>query len=303
MRLQGVVPPQWDGKPLKSVIRGLFQLSTGQYKRAKFEGRILLRGVPARVSETAYAGDTVSVEWPERELPREVLCRREAAAGLPAESLRVCYEDEHLLVADKPAPMPSVASPKQSGVTVEELLLRHLENPAGFVYRPVNRLDKGTSGLMLIAKTAWAQQRMQAMLHTEAFVREYLAVTEGVPSPETGEIALPIGKAAGASIRRVILPESEGGRACRTLYAVEAVGGGRALVRLRLLTGRTHQIRVHLSAMGTPVCGDFLYGTELEALPGRFALHSAKLTFTHPLTGERVALQSGLPPKLRALME
>ena len=82
-----------------------------------------------------------------------------------------------------------------------------------------------------------------------------------------------------------------------------AVGGGRALVRLRLLTGRTHQIRVHLSAMGTPVCGDFLYGTELEALPGRFALHSAKLTFTHPLTGERVALQSGLPPELSALME
>lgn len=303
MRMEATVPPEYHGKALKTVLRGVFQLSAGQYKRAKFEGEICLRGARAHVNATVCAGDAVSVSWPERALPQEVLDRRMAQEGQSLPPLAVLFEDEHLLVLDKPAPMPSVASPHQTGITVEDLVLSHLGRPQGFVYRPVNRLDKGTSGLMLVAKTAWAQQRMQAMLHTDAFVREYLAVADGVPNPPTGEIALPIGKAPGATVRRCILSQSDGGKPCRTAYHVLSQQNGRALLRLKLYTGRTHQIRVHLSAIGTPVCGDFLYGTELPNLPRRFALHSASLRFVHPLTGQEITLESPLPTALAKLLE
>ena len=130
-------------------------------------------------------------------------------------------------------------------------------------------------------------------------VREYLAVTQGEPPAEEGLIDLPIAKAEGATVRRCVSPA---GKPAVTHYRVLRRGGGRALVLLRLETGRTHQIRVHLAALGCPVAGDFLYGEELTALPGRFALHSHRLLLRHPLTGEEMTLCSPLPPALAALM-
>ena len=124
----------------------------------------------------------------------------------------------------------------------------------------------------------------------QAFRREYLALTEGVPVPAEGIIDMPIAKEAAASVRRVVCPD---GKPARTRYRVIAERNGRALVRLGLETGRTHQIRVHLSHIGCPVCGDLLYGTELpEELPGRFALHSAFLTLKHPMTGKTIRAES-----------
>lgn len=126
-------------------------------------------------------------------------------------------------------------------------------------------------------------------------VREYLAVTQGEPPAAEGLIDLPIAKAEGATVRRCVSPA---GKPAVTHYRVLRRGGGRALVLLRLETGRTHQIRVHLAALGCPVAGDFLYGEELTALPGRFALHSHRLLLRHPLTGEEMTLCSPLPPAL-----
>ena len=167
------------------------------------------------------------------------------------------------------------------------------------MFRPVNRLDRGTSGLMAAAKHAHAYQRMQRQLHTPAFVREYLAVAEGILEGE-GVIDLPIAKEDAATVRRVV--DFEHGRPAITRYRALEHRNHRTLVRLRLETGRTHQIRVHLSHLGHPICGDFLYGTELRALPGRFALHSARIALEHPVTGARIECVSPLPAELERLL-
>ena len=179
-------------------------------------------------------------------------------------------------------------------------MFSHYGCPERFVYRPVNRLDKGTSGLMVIARDGVSQHRLQSLLHTEAFERVYLAVTLGAPEHDAGTIDLPIAKEDAASVRRVVRPD---GKPSVTHYEVLQRSGNRALVRLRLETGRTHQIRVHLAALGCPVFGDFLYGTESEALPGRFALHSHLLTLRHPVTGDCLTLTSPLPDGLRRLLD
>ena len=152
---------------------------------------------------------------------------------------------------------------------------------------------------MAAAKHAHAYQRLQKQLHTDAFVREYLAVVEGEWSGE-GTIDLPIAKENDATVRRII--DFESGKRAVTYYRVLESGNGRALVRLRLETGRTHQIRVHLSQTGHPIAGDFLYGTEISALPGRFALHSAHIELNHPMTGARIRLDSPLPEELKKLL-
>ena len=200
------------------------------------------------------------------------------------------YEDEFLMIVDKPAPLASQSSRKHRGDSLENAVYSYLKCPEGFIYRPVSRLDRGTSGLMVIAKDGHTQDLLQRMLHSGDYIREYLALTEGIPDPEEGMIDLPVGKADGATVRREIRPD---GKPARTHYRVVEKRENRALIRLRLETGRTHQIRVHLAAIGCPVCGDFLYGKELpEEFPGRFALHSAYLLMKHPMTGKRIELES-----------
>lgn len=280
-----------DGCKLRDVLRRDMGVSYTAMKSAKWDSRICVDGVPTPVNAVLHAGQVVSILWPE-ERPRYRLRGYEMPLDIP-------YEDEHFLAINKPAPLASQSSAGHPDNSLENAVYAYFGCPADFVYRPVNRLDKGTSGLMLVAKTPHAQHRLQQLLHTEAFQREYLAVVEGVPQPPCGVIDAPIAKVDAASIRRHVCPE---GKPSVTRYRVERVCGQRALVRLRLETGRTHQIRVHLSHMGWPVCGDFLYGTELAALPGRFALHSARVKLVHPITGERLCLEAPLPQEISALL-
>ena len=190
----------------------------------------------------------------------------------------------------KPAPLASQSSRNHPDDSLENAVYAYSGCPENFVYRPVNRLDKGTSGLMMSAKTPYVQDKMQRQLHTPQFRRRYLARTDGVPESREGVIDLPIAKAAGATVKRTVCPE---GKPSCTRYRVLEEKEGQALLLLELETGRTHQIRVHLRAIGCPVRGDFLYGKEQpEELPGRFALHSAMLDTVHPVTGERILLTS-----------
>lgn len=280
-----------DGRVLRDILRRDMGVSYSALKSAKWDGRILVDGVSTPVNAVLRAGQTVTMLWPE-EQPVYQLRPFELALNIP-------YEDEHLMVIDKPAPLASQSSAGHPDNSLENAVYAYMGCPADFIYRPVNRLDKGTSGLMVVAKTPHAQHLLQKQLHTEAFQRVYLAVVEGVPEPLGGVIDAPIAKVEAASIRRQVCPE---GRPSVTHYQVERACGQRALVRLRLETGRTHQIRVHMSHMGCPVCGDFLYGTELPELPGRFALHSAKLVLAHPFTGELLHIVSELPRELSALL-
>lgn len=285
------VPPELAGKKLRDILRREMQISYGAMKSAKWDGRILLDGAPATVDTIVRAGQTVTMLWPEN-APAYALKPYDLALNIP-------YQDEHFLVVDKPAPLASQSGAGHPDDSLENALYAYFGCPADFVYRPVNRLDRGTSGLMVVAKTAHAQHRLQAMLHTDAFTRVYLSVTEGVPAPLRGVVDAPIAKEDAASIRRIV---SKAGKPSVTRYETLRTSGSRALVRLTLETGRTHQIRVHMAHLGCPVCGDFLYGHELPELPGRFALHSAELTLTHPFTGETLRLSSPLPDALAALL-
>ena len=276
------------GRTVKSVALGAMNLSRSLFSSLKFSGGLTLDGNPVRADARVQAGQALCARWQEE--PALIL----TPYALPFE---IPYQDEHYLIIDKPAPLPTLCSARQEGPTLENALYARLGCPDDFVFRPVNRLDKGTSGLLAAARDAHAQQLLQRQSHTDAFVREYRAVCLGHLPKKEGVIDLPIVK--GDGVRREIGP---GGVRAVTHYRVEAEDQTYSLVRLRLETGRTHQIRVHLKALGCPIVGDYVYGEADPRLPGRFALHACFLRFVHPFTGEEIRRESPLPPELKALM-
>ena len=290
--LRAVAGKKDAGRKIKYFVRGDMQVSYGQFSAMKAANGLLLNGTPVYADALLRPGDEITVRLPDPEPGKEVLPE-------PGQ-IRIVYEDEDLYILDKDAPLACQCTPKQPTGTLENRLYAHFAAELDFVFRPLNRLDRGTSGLMAAAKHAHACQLLQRQLHTPQFVREYLAVVEGTLTGE-GRIDLPISKAEGATVRRMV--DLQRGQSAATRYRALAQGNGRSLVRLRLETGRTHQIRVHLAAIGHPIAGDFLYGEELSCLPGRFALHSTHIRLLQPLTGTQIQIDSPLPEALRRLME
>ena len=280
------------GRKIKYFARSDLKISYSQYCAMKACDGLRVNGVPVHANYLLRAGDVVTAALPEGGSSKEVLPEK-----LP---VKIVYADDDLLIVDKDAPLACQCTPKQPTGTLENRLAFLYREQGDFVFRPVNRLDKGTSGLMAVARHAHAYQLLQSQLHTPRFVREYLAVVEGELAGE-GRIDLPIAKEDAATVRRVI--DLEYGKPAVTHYRALSCGNGRTLVRLRLETGRTHQIRVHMAAIGHPVAGDFLYGHELAELPGRFALHSAAIELDQPLTGARIRIESPLPDELRILLQ
>lgn len=291
MRLTQIVTPADAGRKIKYFLRGVMRISSRQLGALKGAEGMRVNGRPVHANHILQAGDVVELIL--KDMPSFPV----APDPTP---VNVVYEDDDLLIIDKPAPLPCQCSPKQAGMTLENRLAHRYRDDPGFIFRPVNRLDKGTSGLMAAAKHAHAAHVLQGQLHTDAFLREYLAVVEG-PMTGAGVIDAPIAKAPAATVRRIV--DYERGAPSATRYRVEQTGLRCSLVRLRLETGRTHQIRVHLSHLGHPVVGDFLYGTEDPRLPGRFALHSTRIRLTHPITGAVIERESPLPKELSALLE
>ena len=279
------------GRTVKSVVLKELRVSRGQFSHLKFAGGVWVDGKEARADQRLHAGQML----------RLILRDEEAAPLIPWDiPVHIPFMDEDVFVIDKPAPLPTLSSAHQQGPTLENALYAHLGCPPDYVFRPVNRLDKGTSGLLAVARNAHAQQLLQRMLHTDAFVREYLAVCQGHLPESEGVIDDPIGRLEN-SVKRVISPD---GLPARTHYRIVAETENLSLVRLRLETGRTHQIRVHLAAAGCPIVGDYLYNPSGAdpRLPGRFALHACRLALTHPITGARVAVCSPLPDDLSAIV-
>jgi len=276
------VPPEDGGRLLRRLVRGRMGVSHHVFSSLKVQGGVLVDGVPARADQPVEAGQVISL----------TLVDGESSVEPDPSPVDVVYEDEDILVVNKPAPLPCQTSSRQEGFALENRLAARFGSQ--YVFRPVNRLDKGTSGLMVVAKHAHAQMILSRLLHSDRYVREYLAVVVGRPPEAEGWVDAPIRKAGGATVRREVAPD---GKPARTFYRLLEEKDGLSLVQLRLDTGRTHQIRVHLRFLGCPVWGDFLYGAETPELPGRFALHSWRLALDHPMTGVPLSFEASLPPE------
>ena len=294
-KLTYTVTEQDADRAVRDVVPRRFSLGAHAYRRLKVLEAIRIAGTPVRASYRLSAGEVIEVLLPDDEA-QSVASSAEALSGPPS---FIRYQDEDLFVIAKGAPLATLPSAHiKSGTLREQLIAMLGAQEATFVYHPVNRLDKGTSGLLVIARHAHSQRLLSAQLHTGGFIREYLAVTEGVPKDAQGVIRAPIAK-EGEGAKRCV---RENGKPAVTHYRVEQTAGNRALVRLRLETGRTHQIRVHMAHIGCPLVGDYLYGQEEAQLPGRFALHSAFLSLTQPITLKRIEIAEPLPDSLAALL-
>jgi 23S rRNA pseudouridine1911/1915/1917 synthase len=291
-------------------------LSRSRIRKLIEEGAARLAGSPARPSRPVRAGEDVSIEMPE---PR--------AATIEAEEipLSVLYEDEHLLAIDKPAGIVVHPSPGHGSGTLVNALLHHVRDLAGVggELRPgiVHRLDRDTSGVLLVAKSDLAHASLSRQLKKRAMRKEYLALAAGVPKVRKGEVSLPIGRdPRDRKKMKAFRPTAEpttSAREARTLYEIEHewFALGLTLLRCRLVTGRTHQIRVHLASAGLPVVGDPVYGRprydrvkdtalkkKLLEFP-RQALHAERIAFRHPMTNEPLEIVAPLPDDMQKLIE
>ena len=274
------------------ILRRQLRCSSAVIRTAKgYSDGILLDGVHATTAQITQPGQVLSILVSDREDGDLV-----SAEGL----VDIIYEDADLLVVNKAAGVAAHPGPGHHDDTLGNFLTHHYkERGMPFVYRPAHRLDRNTSGLMVIARHAHGQELLKNQLHTGDFQRTYLAVCEGVPAQPEGIIDRPIGRAEGSVLRREV--RSDGAQAV-TRYRVISTKAGYSLVQLRLETGRTHQIRVHMAWLGHPLVGDFLYGTERPERIGRTALHSWKLSLTQPLTGEKLELEAPIPEDMLNLL-
>ena len=287
------VTPEEDGRMVKGILRGSLQLSYTLLKSLKWrENAILLNGQSVHVNTIVHAGDTVSVVLSERTPREDLYC---ANAAKPD----IVYEDDDLLVLNKPA---GVAMHPKSGDASAPSLAAMLTNYLGEGSVPhfVSRLDKGTSGLLIAAKSGYVHDRLRRALHSSDLRREYRAVAVGRVEPPYGVIDAPIGRAEGSIIRRCVRAD---GLPSLTEYEALQVSGRFTLLRLRPQTGRTHQLRVHMAYLGHPLAGDWLYGTEDKTLIARPALHSYELWFTQPVTGQELHFTAPIPQDMQRLME
>jgi 23S rRNA pseudouridine1911/1915/1917 synthase len=219
-----------------------------------------------------------------------------------AAPFEVVFEDEHLLVVDKPAGV--VVHPARghwAGTLAQALEGRAAGGEEPWRAGIVHRLDRDTSGLLVVAKNDAVHRALKALLAARRLRREYLALVDGHPPARTGTIDAPIGRHR--RDRKLMSIDSDDPREARTHFEIERLLPAAALLRVALETGRTHQIRVHLAAIGHPVCGDPQYGTRGRYGLTRQFLHAARLAFVHPVTGAEVDARSELPPDLAASLE
>ncbi len=289
------------GNRLDQALHGRFP----EFSRARLQdwikrGRVLVNGAAARASRTLRAGDRIDVE------PAELPPLRAAPEAIP---LRVLYEDEHIVAIDKPAGMVVHAGAgAHAGTLVNALLGRFQSLSAlGGDLRPgiVHRLDRFTSGVILVAKNDAAHRALAALFAGRQVGKTYLALVHGSVAADRGRIEKPI--ARDPRHRTRMTARLGRGRAAWTEYQVLARYPGFTLLEVRIGTGRTHQIRVHLSSMGHPVAGDRLYGApaknQTHPLGGRFFLHAHRIRFQHPFAGQPVEIESPLPEDLKAWLE
>jgi 23S rRNA pseudouridine1911/1915/1917 synthase len=274
-------------------VTDVSRLSRSVARRWIESGAVTVDGrVAERPSARVREGATISVTLP------DTAVRRSRPEGEPGE-LDILYEDASLMALDKPSGMVVHPSYKQLSGTLLNAVLWRLRDRPGAHPGILTRLDRDTSGIVIVALGADVHATMQRDAAAGRISKRYLAVVQGAPCPGSGTIALPLGRDPGDRRRVVVTP---GGAPSETRYEVISTDDqGRSLVRCELLTGRTHQIRVHMASSGWPILGDTVYGATTPAI-GRQALHAWRIALPHPLTRERLELEAPLPADLRSLI-
>jgi 23S rRNA pseudouridine1911/1915/1917 synthase len=292
MPLQLVVPAEAAGERLDRFLASLPEVgSRAAAERLVEEGAALVDGSRRPKSHRLEGGEELELEVRDPGT-RSVL----QAEELP---LRIAYEDEHILVVDKPAGIVVHPSPGHAtGTMVHGLLGR---TAGGEDERPgiVHRLDRDTSGLLVVARTEQAYERLQELVRNRELERRYKALVRGRPRSWRGRIEAPIGRDRHDPTRQSL--DTDTPREAVTHFEVERLLERHALLDIRLETGRTHQIRVHLAAIGLPVVGDPIYGVADEQLKRQF-LHAWRLAFPHPVTGDPIEVESPLPRELQSAL-
>lgn len=309
------VPAEEDGMLLKTILQKRMDVSRKLLSRLKLTERgITLNGERVYISVHVRAGDLVEIRM-ETETSEDILPQ-----PIP---FPILYEDEHLLVVSKPAGM--IVHPTHGHYTdtlANGVVHYWAQKNERYRFRPVHRLDQETSGVLAIAKNPYSHQHISEQMLAGTVDKRYIALVHGVPELEKGDIDGPIDRDPGEPHRRIVTPD---GYPSLTRYEVKERYPYASKVELKLLTGRTHQIRVHMTSIGKPLIGDRMYRhpvyeaadpgaapagaaelarvAELDAAIGRQALHAARLSFTHPIFHREMTFEAPLPPDMLELEE
>lgn len=304
-RIEVEVAPEHAGERLDKYLASVVgELSRARIQRLIREDRVRVGGAPPRANTSVKPGDRIAIDLPEP-----------AAATVEPEALplSILYEDADIVVVDKPAGMVVHPAAGHAGGTLVNALLHHVKDLSGIggELRPgiVHRLDRGTSGVMVVAKHDRAHEALARQFHDREVEKEYVALVWGVVQAGR-RIDAPIGRDPHDRHRMSARARRARSAVTRITYARHFRGV--TLVRVAIATGRTHQIRVHLSAIGHPVVGDGVYGGGRRRVPGdlravtrlqRPFLHAARLAFAHPADGRRVEVEAPLPPDLQGVLD
>ncbi len=254
---------------------------------------ILVNGVHYYMRQELSKGDHLQVR----------ICETQNSEKIPPTKLPldIIYEDEDLLVLNKPAGMPIHPSLNNYTNSMANALAYYFQSQGKpFIFRCCNRLDRDTSGLTIVSKHLVSGSILSDMTKYREVHREYLAIARGSVTPSEGTIQAPLGRKNGTIIERTV--DWEHGEDAVTHYKVVKEANGHSLVSLRLETGRTHQIRIHMKYLGYPLIGDYLYNPDMEYMT-RQALHSHHMEFTHPITGEHMSFTAPLPEDMARVMQ
>lgn len=287
MRLEFIVPASQDGRKLKSCIRSYKGISASLWKRIKWDGRVTIDGVENRNANVILRkGNIVVCEWDEN------------SDIIPSDRpVDILYEDSFLLVVNKPVRMLIHLTSRNVQDTLVNAVAgyyRRVKTEAGI--HPLYRLDRNTTGVVVVAKSARIQHALSKS--HDLMYREYIALAEGNIRDSSGLIDEPIGRKPGSIVEWMVRDD---GKPAQTEFTVLERKEDFSVLRLHLLTGRTHQIRVHLSHAGHPLLGDDLYGGDTRLID-RQALHAFSVRFTHPETGEALRFEAPLPEDMKKLI-
>lgn len=291
-----VIADEQAGKTVHALLRENLELSAKMLKYLKYRnGGICVNGERCTVRRILCAGDVLELVFADRASSPDLV-----PTDLPID---VLYEDDDIVVPSKPADMPTHPSHDHYSDTVANALAyRYAQMGIPFVFRPINRLDRNTSGLLLVARNKRAAGCLTKQMQTGGIRKRYIAVLDGMMNERVGEIDVCMHRTADSIIvRETCLPTASDADPARTLYEILAVENGHTLVTACPVTGRTHQLRVHFAASGHPITGDDLYGVPSDRI-ARHALHARSLSFLHPSSQEPITITAPLAPDMGALI-